>query len=70
MILTVDCVSELAYADTTDAEPERNVVEGSEYTEEGFVYYRPQLTMMVMDYRTSYNEYGVEVNWSLELEEV
>jgi len=70
MILEVSCVSELSHADVTDATAERDAVADSEYTEEGFVFYRPKLDMMVISYQTSYDEYGVACNWTIELEEV
>lgn len=68
--VVVDCISELAYEDTTDAAPERTVVTGSSRTEGSFVFYRPQLTMKVMDFRTDTDEYGAAVGWTIDLEEV
>ena len=68
--VVVDCISELAYEDVTDAAAERTAVPGSVYTEGGFVFYRPRLTMRVMDIRVSTDEYGAEVSWTVELEEI
>lgn len=70
MTLTVDCVAELSYQDATDATASRTVVSGSQYTSGGFVFYRPRLTMKVVEYRVSHDEYGAEVAWTMELEEV
>lgn len=69
-ILTVDCVSELSYADNTDGAAERTVVSGSQRTEDGFVFYRPRLTMMVVSYETSFDEWGADVNWTMKMVEV
>lgn len=69
-ILTVDCITELVELTSTGAVPERTAVSGSERTANGFSYYRPQLSMMVIDYQTSFSEWEAEMNWTLELEEV
>ena len=68
--LTVDCITDLVYEDTTDGAPDRTVVPGSQETRDGFVFYRPRLTMMVTGYRSAFDEWAGEVNWVLELEEV
>jgi hypothetical protein len=65
--VTVDCVSELCYP--VGGSPGRPVVDGSERTVGGFVFYRPQLTMLVTGYSASQDEYGATVQWQLELEE-
>lgn len=71
MVLTVDCVAELSYLDDTDAEASRPLADtAAERTENGFVFFRPKLVMMVVDYRTDFDEWGVECNWALELEEL
>ena len=67
--VVVDCISELAYEGTTDAVADRTAVSGSERTEDGWVFYRPQLTMRIMDFRTDTDEYGAAIGWTLELEE-
>lgn len=67
-VVTVKCVAELSYP--TGGSASRPVVSGSSRTENGFVFYRPQLTMQVIGYSTSRDEYGAITNWSLELEEV
>lgn len=68
--LVVDCIVELSHEDATDASAERTVVPGSTRTANGFVFYRPRLTMLVVSYRTGLDEYGAACNWALELEEV
>jgi hypothetical protein len=65
--IVVDCIEELAYAD--GGTPQRPVVEGSSFSESGFTYYRPRLTMVVTDFQLSRDEYGAQVAWSMTLEE-
>ena len=68
-ILTVDCVIELSYK-TSGGSPERTPVSGSSRVEGASTFYRPQLSMMVVDYQTGVDEWGADANWSLSLEEV
>lgn len=68
MELTVDCISELSYK-TSGGSPARTVVPGSERVEGAFTYYRPRLTMLVMDFTSQTDEYGAQVSWSMSLEE-
>ena len=67
-VLTVDCAAELAYLTITD-DPGRPVVEGSERVVYDYTYYRPRLTMRVVSYTVSRDEYGHLTQWSLVLEE-
>lgn len=69
-ILTVDCISELAYETNSDNGPERTVVEGSSREESGFTFYRPRLTMMVTAFSYNTDEYEALIGWTLTLEEV
>jgi hypothetical protein len=70
-ILTVDCICELSYADTTDGSPSRPLADTSaERTDEGYVFFRPQLTMMVTGYKVDNDEWGHDIGWTLDLEEV
>lgn len=68
-VLTVDCIVELAYESMTDG-PARSVVSGSSRSADGFTFYRPQLTMMVVGFSVERDEWGAAVGWALELEEV
>lgn len=70
MQLTVDCIAELSYPDATDAAPDRTVVAGSTRREGGFVYYRPQLMMRVVNFRLDTDEWAADRGWSMDLEEV
>jgi hypothetical protein len=67
--VTVDCISELAYA-TSTAGPARTVVEGSEREELGFTFYRPRLSCRVVSFSIARNEWGEAVGWTLRLEEI
>lgn len=67
--LVVDCIFELAY-DGNSGGPDRAIVPGSEREEGGFSFYRPRMTMMVMDFRSNTDEWGAQVSWRLELEEI
>lgn len=69
MTVTVDCIKELAYPTTTGS-PDRPVVPGSSRTEGAFTYYRPRLTMKVIDWQAREDEYQRQVSWTLQLEEV
>lgn len=68
-VLTVSCVSELSYP-TSGGSPSRSVVSGSSRTLGAFTFYRPQMNMMVTGFNTSTNEWGADVAWQLDLEEV
>lgn len=67
--LTVDCVPELSYV-TSGGSPGRTVVGGSSRTDGAYTFYRPQLTMLVTSWDISRDEYGAEVGWTMDLEEV
>lgn len=66
--IIIDCVSELCYAEST-AGPSREVVPGSERTADGFIFYRPRLTVLVTDFNIGKAEYGASVPWQLDAEE-
>jgi hypothetical protein len=65
----VECIAELSYI-TAEGSAQRLAVSGSERVEGIYTFYRPVLTMLVMDYSASTNEYSADVNWTLALEEV
>ena len=68
-VLTMGCISELSYL-TAGGVPARPVVAGSSRTEGAYTFYRPSFTMRVVSFSQDSDEYGAEVSWSLELEEV
>jgi hypothetical protein len=52
----VECVAELSYP----TGPARPVVSGSTRTQGGFVFYRPQLQMLVPGFSANRDEYGAD----------
>lgn len=67
-VVTVSCAAELSYPDG-GAGPLRPAVPGSERLEAGFQFYRPVLTMRVMSFSVSTDEWGAAISWTMELEE-
>ena len=67
-LVTVHCVAELCFP--ANGSPARPMVPGSERTEEGFTFYRPILSMMVLAFNWDDDEYGRRIGWSLDLEEL
>ena len=65
----VECIAELYYV-TAGGSAERPVVVDSERTEGPYTYYRPVLDMRVIDFNQSFDEWAVQVSWSLTLEEI
>jgi hypothetical protein len=68
-VVEVSCIPELC-AQTYDFELGRAAVLGSIRAETGFTFYRPKLTMMVMHFQIETDEWGAQVGWSMDLEEV
>lgn len=68
MLLTVNCIAELGYK-TAGGTPGRTAVAGSSRTSGSWSYFRPQLSMRVVNYSVSRDEYGAMTDWSLDLEE-
>ena len=69
MVVVVSSHVELAYLTTTGFSG-RTPVSGSVRVEGAFTYYRPQFTMMVVEYQIERQEWEQAVSWSLALEEV
>lgn len=67
--ITVQCVAELSYL-TSGGSPAKSVVAGSSRVDGDFTFYRPQLTMKVVSFNTTTDEWRAVVGWVLELEEV
>jgi hypothetical protein len=67
--VVVDCITELWYL-TSGGSPERSVVSGSTRVDGTRTFYRPQLTMKITAFEVDTDEYGAEVGWRMELEEV
>jgi hypothetical protein len=69
MTVTVGCAIYLCYPHTNPS-PGRPEVSGSSYSENGFTFYRPLLTMKVKDFEQHLDEWGRKNGWTLDLEEV
>lgn len=78
LVLTVDCIPELATPSNTETETgteteqvfDRTAVPGSVREEAGFTFYRPRLSMRVTGFNINRDEWGAVTDWTLQLEEV
>lgn len=68
--VTVGCACELAYPTGRVGSPRRPQVSGSSYSQNGYTFYRPVLTMLVKDVQMSLDEWTRKVHWTIDLEEV
>jgi hypothetical protein len=68
LTVVVDCVAYLSYP--AGASPHRTVIAGSQFTEGGFTFYLPRLTMMVTTSTMQMDEWAGTVPWEIDLEEV
>ena len=66
--VTVDCISELSMDE--GGTPDRPIVPGSDVTEGAHTTFCPRLVMRVMSFNLSQDEYGRQINWSMDLEEI
>lgn len=66
----VQCAIQLVYPVGRSGSPLRPAVSGSTFTENGFVFYRPVLTMRVRSFEQHLDEWKRQVGWTLDLEEV
>lgn len=75
-IITVDCAFELSYKVPVPPEgvlgedAAHTPVTGSIRSRDGYVFYRPQLVMMILSFNFVFDENGAVVGWTMELEEV
>ena len=67
--VVVHCMATLSYK-TVGGSPARDVVPGSSYEDGAFTFYRPKLTMRVLDFTIRYDEWAAAIGWTLHLEEV
>jgi hypothetical protein len=67
-LVTVDCIQEMAYADSGG--PQRTAVPGSVRAESGWSFYRPRLLMMVTGFTLNTDEWGAQIGWTMTLEEI
>lgn len=66
----IDCIAELSYCPDEGQTRQREAVPGSEKTEGAHIVYRPRLTVKVLTWNQDHDEYGAEIGWSIDLEEV
>ncbi len=69
LTITVQCIAELSYL-TSGGSPAKSVVAGSSRVDGDYTFYRPELSMKVVSFNTSTDEWRAVVGWVLELEEV
>lgn len=67
-IIIVDCIAELAVYGTPPFGRDPVDYDSIRF-ENGYSYYRPRLTMMVMNWSMDADEWAAGVSWSLNLEE-
>jgi hypothetical protein len=73
--VVIDCVTELNYEEPTGGEgtpgegANREIVPGSVRVQNGFVFYRPRLTCLLVSFDSSKDEYGATVSWTLKFRE-
>lgn len=68
MTIVVDCVAYLGYP--SGGSPHRTVIAGSSFTESGYTFYRPRLTMMIVTNTAQTDEWAATCPWELDLEEI
>lgn len=67
-LVNVHCISELSYP--TGGSATRPEVSGSSREENGFVFFRPILSMMIVQISAAEDEWGADKTWEITLEEV
>jgi hypothetical protein len=70
MEVVVGCAARLCYLVGNPGSPARPVVHGSEYINGHFVFYRPELTMLVRDITLDLDEWNTTISWTMTLEEI
>jgi hypothetical protein len=66
--VTIDCAFEFSYP--TGGTPARAVVSGSERTQGGITYYRPQLLCLISDIKVpGFQEWQAKYSWQINAEE-
>ena len=70
MTVIVDCACQLCYLTGNPGSPNRLEVSGSSYVSGAYTFYRPVLTMLIVQPDDHFDEWKAENHWSLDLEEV
>lgn len=68
--VTVDCIAELSFTPDEGQTRQRPAVPGSEHTEGAHTVYRPRLEMKIINFQQDHDEYGAQIGWTLDLEEI
>jgi hypothetical protein len=68
-LVTVDCISELAYL-TSGGSADRTVVPGSSRVDGAYTFYRPRLSMRVAGFQMTRDEWSKRLTWVLSLVEI
>lgn len=70
LTIVVDCICTLSYCPDEGQSRQRTAVPGSEVTEGAHNVYRPRLTCKIINFQQDEDEYGAQIGWTLDLEEV
>jgi hypothetical protein len=65
---TMECACNLSYP--VGGTAQRPAVTGSEFTDEGFVFYRPVLEVQFVSFEYTFDEWGASVGWTADFVEV
>jgi len=68
-VVTVSCITELSYL-TVGGSPARPVVSGSSRVSGDFTFYRPVLTIRLGEFQVMTDEWGKDVSWRRDGEEI
>lgn len=68
-LVTVHCIHELSYP-TSGGTPDRTSVEYSERVDGDYTFYRPVLIMRVVSFTSNHDDWGRNIGWTIDLEEV
>ena len=68
--VTVDCIAQLSYTPDEGETAQRPIVPGSAVVDGAHNVYRPRLVMRIVSLSVDEDEYGAQISWALDLEEV
>lgn len=69
MTVVVSCIQELGYPTATGTAQRTAVAASERTTADGFTYYRPKITFIVLDKDEGYDEWPHDYQWKLTLRE-
>ena len=70
LTIIIDCIAELSYTPDEGETRQRTAVPGSEREESAHNVYRPRLTCKIINFNQDHDEYGAQIGWTLDAEEV